>query len=94
MKLNTNKDRAVLWQELLNQYEGKEIEQAFESLKPETQMVLLMHYGEDHKFKDIAVLMQLPVSVIRHHHNRGIYKLYRHFNPQAIENIKRLISKA
>ena len=83
MYFNTNKERALYWQKLSLEKDGNALEKAFESLKPETLMVLLLHYGEGHKFKDIAIVMRLSVSVIRTHHSNGIYKLYRYFNPRV-----------
>ncbi len=80
--INTNKERDTLWEQLLQERDVAQIEKAFGSLKPETQMVLILHYGEGRKFKDIGILMRISVSVVRNHHSNGIYKLYRYFNPR------------
>ncbi len=90
---NTNKDREVFWQKMSVGYSGKEIEEAIYILKTEAQIVLSLYYGEGKDFRSIAELMRLSVSVVRHHHNRSIYKLYLHFNPGVIENMKLLISE-
>jgi DNA-directed RNA polymerase specialized sigma24 family protein len=92
MKFNSNKDRANYWETLLNKYTGQEIEEALGNLRPESQIVLLLHYGEGISFKMITVLMRISISVVRNHHNRGMFKLYRYFNPAVIENIKLLMS--
>jgi DNA-directed RNA polymerase specialized sigma subunit len=91
---NTNKDREAYWIKMSAQYTGNEINNAVSSLKTEAQIVLSLHYGEGKDFKIIAELMHVSISVIRHYHNRSIYKLYLHFNPAVIENIKLLMSNA
>jgi DNA-directed RNA polymerase specialized sigma24 family protein len=83
MYFNSNKDCAVYWQKLTTEKDESILQNAFDKLKPETQMVLLLHYGEGYKFKDIAFLMRLSESVIRNHHSNGIYDLYRFFNPRV-----------
>ena len=90
---NTNKDREAYWEKMCAQYTGDEIGSAVNTLKGEAQLILLLYYGEGKDFKSIAEIMRLSVSVVRNHHNRSMFKLYRYFNPGVIENIKQLISE-
>jgi|GEM_PF-2867090 len=80
---NCNADRRKYWNEMLFHHPYDQVELAFSALPSETQMVLLLHYGEEYKFRDIAMLMHLSESVVRNHHSNGIYDLYRYFNPRV-----------
>ena len=93
MKFNSNRDRENYWETLINEYSGQEIEEALSGLKPDSRMILLLHYGEGISFKLICNLMKISISVVRNHHNRAMFKLYRHFNPGLIENIKHQLSE-
>ena len=83
-KFNSNKEREVYWAELMIQYTGIELDMAMEELKPDTKLVLCLRFGEGKDFNSIASLMKISITVVRNHHNMGIYKLYRHFNPRII----------
>lgn len=70
---------------ILETYADDEVEKALDMLKPDAKKVLILHYRENLPFSKISELMKRSMTVIRNHHNRGIYKLYRHFNPRSSE---------
>lgn len=79
MLFNSNKERRAFWEEMHKKYSAAQINAALETLKPDSVKVLLLHYSDGHGLPQIAVLMQRSVTVIRDHHNRGIYKLHKYF---------------
>jgi DNA-directed RNA polymerase specialized sigma24 family protein len=85
MKFNSNKERREYWKLVQTKYSLMEINKAMLTLKPEAAKVLSLHYQQNHSFKDISEIMQKSITIIRNHHNRGIYKLYRYFNPRVTE---------
>jgi DNA-directed RNA polymerase specialized sigma24 family protein len=87
MKFNSNKERKAYWDIINEKYCTVEIKKAFDTLKPDAQKILHLRYKESHTFQQISIIMKLSMTVIRNHHNRGIYLLYRHFNPRSSENI-------
>lgn len=87
MKFNSNKERVAYWERLVKEYPEAELNQAFETLKLDTAKVIKLCYQQQYSLKEIAVIMNRSITVIRNHHNRGIYKLYRYFNPHSSETI-------
>ncbi len=85
MKFNSNKERREYWQLIQTEYPVVELEKALQTLKPDALKVLTLHYHQNYSFNEITIIMQKSITVIRNHHNRGIYKLYRHFNPRSTE---------
>lgn len=85
MKFNSNKERREYWELIQTKYPVNEIEKALLKLKPDAAKVLTLYYRQDFSFKEITFIMKKSITVIRNHHNRGIYKLYRHFNPRSTE---------
>lgn len=81
MKFNTNKERRQYWEELQARHSKEEMEKAMATLKPDAVRVLRLHYFDGHSFDAITQLMERSITVIRNHHNRGIYKLHQYFNP-------------
>ncbi|HRQ51025.1 MAG TPA: sigma factor-like helix-turn-helix DNA-binding protein, partial [Agriterribacter sp.] len=61
----------------------EELEKALNMLKPDTRKVLCLHYQHHRSLQEITVLISRSITVVRNHHNRGIYKLYRYFNPRV-----------
>lgn len=80
--LNSNKDRKAYWKKMIAEYNPEILDQALRTLKPDTEKVLRLHYQQHHPLKDISAMVKLSITVIRNHHNRGIYLLYRYFNPR------------
>lgn len=87
MKFNSNKERKAYWEKLVKEYPEAKIDQAFDTLKPDTAKVIKLCYQQQYSLKEIGVIMCRSMTVIRNHHNRGIYKLYRYFNPRSSETI-------
>ncbi|HLX92976.1 MAG TPA: sigma factor-like helix-turn-helix DNA-binding protein [Puia sp.] len=87
MRFNSNKERSAYWEEMCRQYSESAVKQAIDSLKQDTQEVLHLHYGKGHSLSEIATIMNKSITVIRNHHNRGIFKLHRYFNRDASENV-------
>ncbi len=87
MKFNSNKERKVYWERLMKDHPVSEINQALNTLKPDTAKVVKLCYRQQYSLKEIAAIMNRSITVIRNHHNRGIYKLYRYFNPHSSETI-------
>lgn len=87
MKFNSNKERKAYWERLIKDYSNAEINKAFDNLKTDTAKVVRLCYQQQYSLKEIAVIMNRSITVIRNHHNRGIYKLYRYFNPHSSETI-------
>ena len=85
MKFNSNKERREYWGLVQSKYPAIEIVKALRTLKPDAAKVLILHYRQNYSFNEITIIMQKSITVIRNHHNRGIYKLYRHFNPRSTE---------
>lgn len=85
MIFNSNKERRAYWEELHEKYSAFQLEEAFSTLKPDAQKVLRLHYEQGLPIKEIAQQINRSLTVVRNHHNRGIYKLYRYFNPRATE---------
>jgi DNA-directed RNA polymerase specialized sigma24 family protein len=75
---NSNKQRDDYWQSL----SGEQLEKALQTLNDDTRLVLLLYFGEERSFRYIADIMRLSLTVIRTHHSRGVYKIYRYFNPR------------
>jgi DNA-directed RNA polymerase specialized sigma24 family protein len=81
MKFNSNTERRAYWETMIKKYSPAAIEKALNSLKPEIKQVLILHYTKKYSFIEITCLINRSVTVIRMRHNRGIYKMYRYFNP-------------
>lgn len=83
MKFDNNKERRAYWALVVEKYTAAEIEEALLSMQPDTSRVLQLHYLMKHPLKDIAVIINRSLTIVYNHHNRGIYKLYKHFNKKA-----------
>jgi DNA-directed RNA polymerase specialized sigma24 family protein len=82
MKFNSNKERRAYWETMSKKYNAVTIEKALNTLKPEIKQVLVLHYRKKHSFLEITKLVTRSVTVVRMRHNRGVYKMYRYFNPR------------
>jgi DNA-directed RNA polymerase specialized sigma24 family protein len=87
MKLNSYKERKACWEMLQREYSSAELEKAFNTLKPDCAKVLQLHYRDNYPLNEITSIINRSITVVRNHHNRGIYKLYRYFNPRVFENV-------
>lgn len=79
-RLNSNRERKAYWEELSLRYTEDEVQKALASLEPTTRKVLLLYYAESYSFKEICTMIQRSISIVRNHHNRGFFQLYRYFN--------------
>jgi DNA-directed RNA polymerase specialized sigma24 family protein len=87
MKLNSYKERKACWEMLQEKYSTTDMKKAFNTLKPDCAKVLRLHYDEHYPLSEITSIINRSITVVRNHHNRGIYKLYRYFNPRTFENV-------
>ena len=87
MKFNSNKERKAYWKLINEKYSALELGIALGKLKPDAEKIINLHYRENLSLVQISAKMKLSITVIRNHHNRGIYLLYRYFNPRSSENI-------
>ncbi len=85
MTFNSNNERRAYWKLMGERYSREQIEEAFRDLKPDTERVIRLHYEKGNSLKEIGQIINRSLTVVRNHHNRGIYKLYRHFNPRSTE---------
>lgn len=79
VSLNTNRQRKLFWQELLETALPDEIEQGLKSINPTSARVLKWRYLEGHDFPAIVSLLGKSISIVRNHHNRGIFELQKYF---------------
>ncbi len=84
MRINTMKEKKAYWQLMLATQSAEEIEKALLSMPVPISTVLQYHYLMKYSFKEIVGVMQLSITTIRNHHNRGIYLLAKHFGDYKI----------
>ena len=87
ISLNTTKEKKEYFNKLIREYSTNEISDAMQSLNKDTSKVLELHFEKGHSLQAISGIMNRSISVIRNHYNRGIFKLYKYFNPNSSENI-------
>jgi RNA polymerase sigma factor (sigma-70 family) len=69
-------DKQPLPDELLShKYDIEELEQVALKLQPVYREVLLLYYGSDLKFEDIATISGISVNTIKSRHRRAVTKL-------------------
>jgi DNA-directed RNA polymerase specialized sigma24 family protein len=78
--LNSYQQRKAYWEKLLNEVGINEIEHALSNVQADTTRVLRWHYLDNYTFKEIAHLLNRSISIVRNHHDRGVYKLHKHFS--------------
>lgn len=86
MKFNSNKERKAYWEMIESMYPVEELNRAMDTLKEDTKKVLCLHYRQKYSLVQITKLINRSITVVRNHHNRGIYKIYRYFNPRTSGN--------
>ncbi len=79
MLFKTNKQRGAYWRKLHKQHTEKEIKAALATLKKDTARVLIMHYQAGFTLTRISSILEKSGTVVRQHHNRGIFQLWRYF---------------
>lgn len=82
MKFNSNKERRAYWRQMNEEQTKEEIDAALATLKEDTARVITMHYREGFTLPEIINIMEKSGTIIRNHHNRGIFQLHRHFKGQ------------
>lgn len=81
MKFDSNAERRAYWDVMIQSYSPAQVEEALDRLPPDTSRVLQLHYLMKYPLKDIAPIINRSMTVVRNHHNRGIVRLFKHFNP-------------
>lgn len=77
-KFNSNEERRLYWAQANQEYSARKIEEALATMKPDTANVLRLHYHKGMTLKEIAAHIDRSMTVVRNHHNRGIYLLHRY----------------
>lgn len=77
--LNSNKKRKEFWQNLIRDEPVSELEKGLNSIDPTSAKVLRWHYTDGHSFRQIEELLNRSISIVRNHHNRGIFELQQYF---------------
>lgn len=70
-----NQKRRKFWQELVNHFPPDEVEKTLSAIDPISAQVLKWHYNDCHKLSEIVSLLNKSISIVRNHHNRGIFEL-------------------
>ena len=76
--LNTNKDRRAFWESLAGDKDGMTLSAALSAIDPTSARVLTWHYTEGYSLKEITTLLNRSISIVRNHHNRGIFQLQQY----------------
>jgi DNA-directed RNA polymerase specialized sigma24 family protein len=76
---NTNKERRAFWEKITREHSPEKIEEALDILAPDTARVLRLHYQQLYTLTQIVPLINRSISVVRNHHNRGIFRLGQYF---------------
>jgi RNA polymerase sigma factor (sigma-70 family) len=82
--LNTNNARQDFWKNSKSEVPDRTFNEALKSLHPVSALVLRLRYEEDYELNEIAQIIGKSISIVRNHHNRGIFKLQQFF--LAMEN--------
>jgi DNA-directed RNA polymerase specialized sigma24 family protein len=77
--LNTNKQRESFWQELVHKTSSEEFRNGLSAIDPISARVLKWHYMEGYSLQEIVQLLGKSISIVRNHHNRGIFELQKYF---------------
>lgn len=84
LTLNNNRERRHYWEFSIGQFSASTIDTALRALKPEMGEILDLHYRKGYSLLQISTMMGRSISQIRNYHNRGIYRIYRFFNPRPL----------
>ena len=79
MRFDNNEQRRAFWHQMIEKYSPAEIEEALNTLHPDAARVLQLHYLMKYPLKDIGKIVNRSMTVVRNHHNRGIFKLHQYF---------------
>ena len=77
-RLNNNKDRRRFWESLAAATNGAGLQRALASIDPTSAMVLRWYYTQGKSFTEITMLLNRSMSIVRNHHNRGIFQLQQY----------------
>lgn len=92
-KFNSNEERRLYWAQANQQYPAKKIEEALATMKPDTANVLRLHYHQGMTLKEIGAHINRSMTVVRNHHNRGIYLLHKYLSMTEREREESLKNK-
>lgn len=73
--LNTIAQRKEFWETLTRENGMEWMTQALTSIDPVNAKVLTWHYVDGYSFSEITLLLQRSISIVRNHHNIGIFQL-------------------
>ena len=95
--LNSNKQRREFWEKVAGENENGWLEQALLAIDPTSAQVLTWHYIDGYSFKEITDLLHRSISIVRNHHNRGIFELQQYFlkkkGTAETEELQSILSK-
>jgi len=77
--LNTNELRKAYWHSLVREESNIAFEQALAAIDQTSAQVLRWLYVDGYSFKEITVLLNRSISIVRNHHNRGMFQLQQYF---------------
>jgi RNA polymerase sigma factor (sigma-70 family) len=77
--LNNNKDRRKFWESMADEKGDKTLQEALSKIDPTSAQVLTWHYIDGYSFKEIAALLNRSISIVRNHHNRGMFELQQYY---------------
>lgn len=80
--LNNNLQRKKYWEYLYREKTPPELQRALSAIHPTSAKVLLWHYRDGHSFDAIRGLLGRSISIVRNHHNRGLFELQQYFHKQ------------
>lgn len=91
MLITSPKTRRAFWEAMQKTQTPEAIQKALKTLPGDTTKILNLHYGTKHTVKDIAYMLNRSVSYVRHHQNRGIFLLQKHFdnNRREVDKVDR-----
>ena len=82
--LNSNKQRKEFWQQLIHEEQAEELEKGLVSIHPDSARVLRWHYTDEYSLQEIVTLLGRSISIVRNHHNRGIFELQQYFRKKHL----------
>jgi DNA-directed RNA polymerase specialized sigma24 family protein len=73
--LNTISQKNDYWRKIIAE-EPMVLADAIASLNLETAKVIRLYYIEGKSMQDISLIIKKSISIVRHHHSRGIFLIY------------------
>lgn len=83
--LNTARKKNEYWERIVND-DRKYLNEAIESLKPETAEVIRLYYFEHKSMLDICLIIDKSISIVRNHYNRGMFLIYHYIEERKLSS--------